>query len=163
VSTEGSTLDVLIKRAAIRHRIPDDIENVKRLTLAAAASPVAREAWESARCWREVPVGTEVDGTLLLGRIDLLYEKSDGSLGIVDFKTDRVDRDRVAARAAGYRAQGGAYALAIERAIGHPVSSVAFVFAALDGHAEVYTDIPALIDEARGSIPIERRVTAGPA
>ena len=151
-STESSALDVLVRRAAIRHRIPGDVEDVKRLALAAAASPIVREAWASAGCWREVPVGTEVDGKLLLGRIDLLYQKPDSSLGIVDFKTDRVDRDQVAARAAGYRAQGGAYALAIERATGHRVSSVAFVFAALDGHAEVYTDIPALIDEAGSSI-----------
>ncbi|MGH2460430.1 MAG: UvrD-helicase domain-containing protein [Chloroflexota bacterium] len=151
-STESSAFDGLVKRAAIWHRIPGELDEVKRLALAAAASPAVREAWESARCWREVPAGAEVAGKLLLGRIDLLWEKTDGSLGIVDYKTDRVDRHAVAARAAEYRAQGGAYALAIERATGQRVSSVAFVFAALDGHTEVYRDVPALIEEARSRI-----------
>ncbi len=151
-STEDSALDVLARRAAKRHRIANRAEEVKQLVLAAAASPVTREAWRAARSWREVPVGAQVDGALLLGRIDLLYEKADGSLGIVDFKTDRIDRETVAGRAAEYRAQGGAYALGIERATDRRVSSVAFVFAALDGQAEVYTDVDDLIAEARASI-----------
>src|SRR5439155_15122731 len=98
-------------------------------------------ALAAGRRWREVPVGCVVDGLVLEGRIDLLYEDLDGSLTIVDFKTDLIAAAELSARAAEHRAQGGAYALALEQATGQRVRSVAFVLAALGGDATVFDDV----------------------
>ena len=40
------------------------------------------------RHWNELPIAVERDGVVIEGIIDLLYREDDGSLVIVDFKTD---------------------------------------------------------------------------
>ena len=71
-----------------------------------------------------------VDGILVEGFVDLLYERADG-LVVVDYKTDVTsDEDELRRR---YRLQGGAYALAVEAATGRAVAAVAFVRAAHPG------------------------------
>jgi ATP-dependent exoDNAse (exonuclease V) beta subunit len=64
---------------------------------------------------------------VLQGFIDLLFEE-DGNLIVVDYKTDAVDSDHVDDAAARYGPQGGAYALAVEKATGRPVTEVVFLF-----------------------------------
>ena len=67
-----------------------------------------------------------VGGTLVRGSIDLLAERPDGSVAVVDYKTDRLgDRDPVDA-AGRYRVQRDLYALAAA-ARGTPVET-AYVF-----------------------------------
>ena len=61
-----------------------------------------------------------VDGSILEGAIDLLYEQPDGTLVVVDYKTDRVTDAELAIRAASYRAQGEAYATTVTMVTAEP-------------------------------------------
>jgi ATP-dependent exoDNAse (exonuclease V) beta subunit len=79
----------------------------------------ARDAARSGRCHRELPMTNLIDGTLVEGVADLVYEQGDG-LVVVDFKTDRPDgmaRDR-------YQRQVALYAGALALATGRPVHAV---------------------------------------
>jgi ATP-dependent exoDNAse (exonuclease V) beta subunit len=71
-----------------------------------------------------------INGVLLEGAIDLLYEDPDGALVVVDYKTDRVSSTELAARAEHYRTQGEAYALALRDGLGLSVSRIEFIFVA---------------------------------
>ena len=57
--------------------------------------------------------------------------------GVVDFKTDRVDRRSVAARAEEYRPQLAAYSRALEEITGKPVIRRCLWFFALDQAVDV--------------------------
>jgi ATP-dependent helicase/nuclease subunit A len=105
------------------------VSDIAILARRAAESAPVREAVASARYWREVPLSVVLDGVLIDGTIDLLYETSDGALVVVDYKTDRVSGKALADRAASYHRQGQTYADAIARATGRAVSRVCFVFA----------------------------------
>jgi hypothetical protein len=113
------------------------VPDVAILARRAAESAPVREAVASARYWREVPLSVVLDGVLIDGTIDLLYEASDGALVVVDYKTDRVSGKALADRAASYHRQGQMYADAIARATGRVVSRVCFVFAAASPDAAV--------------------------
>ncbi len=85
-----------------------------------------REQLDGAKLSAEVPFVLSVGGTLVRGSIDLLAERPDGSVAVVDYKTDRLgDRDPVDA-AGRYRVQRDLYALAAA-ARGTPVET-AYVF-----------------------------------
>jgi ATP-dependent helicase/nuclease subunit A len=67
--------------------------------------------------WRESYVGTiEADGTVLEGFVDLIYREDNGSLVIVDYKTDAVPSEAIPARVAYYRPQLDAYARTLSAA-----------------------------------------------
>ncbi|HVC33436.1 MAG TPA: 3'-5' exonuclease, partial [Chloroflexota bacterium] len=159
ISPSNPHFDAVTENIARRLRVLARVEEVRRLVRAVSDNPLVREAIASGRLWREVDVGCAVDGVVLEGRIDLLCERADGSLAIVDFKTDRVDRQTVAARAEDYRLQVGAYALAAEQATHKRVSSVEIVFASLDGHTEAFSNIPALIEDVRAALTAVRTPT----
>ncbi len=74
-------------------------------------------------------VAADIDGMVVEGFIDLLYETADG-LVIVDYKTDEAGTDeQVSAALERYELQGAAYALALERAMpGRRVADCLFVF-----------------------------------
>ena len=54
------------------------------------------------------------------GTIDLLYRAADGGLVVADYKTDQVEGDDLASRAAVYATQGAAYTRAVQEALGLP-------------------------------------------
>jgi hypothetical protein len=139
-------------QAAIEAGAGVHFREVLRLVRAVRNSPEYRCAVESARRWFEVPVGAEIDGVLLDGRIDLLWELADGTLGIVDVKTDQVDLADAQSRAEFYRSQVGAYALAVEAVTRRKVSRVEILFAALGGLSIQFEDVEALIREVRALI-----------
>ncbi|SRR5579884_381411 len=124
-------LAALVRTAAAAYGVSNREDEIATLVRAAASSSAVQAAVGGRRFWREVPVGISHEGTLLEGYIDLLYEHPDGTLGVVDYKTDRISPSQLDERMAGYRLQGGAYALAVQRALGRTVSTVEFVFAAL--------------------------------
>ncbi len=107
------TLDSLAGHAAAQaaaEGIPDRAVDVERLVRAAAATEAVQRAARS-RHWRELPLGAEVDGVIVEGFIDLLYEEADGRLVVLDYKTDAVSGAEVDRRLEHYRLQGGVYAL----------------------------------------------------
>ena len=124
----------------------DDVEQRVR---GALRSDVVREA---ARCrhWRELYAAAEVEGRLLEGFIDLLYETPDGSFVIVDYKTYASDDRPDLAAKPGYRLQIAAYALMVEEATGRAVSRCVFVFLGPDSAHEVQVDdLPEAIEDVR--------------
>ena len=123
-----------------------------RVASALSSTAVAR-ARQAERHWRELYVGVELDGVLLEGFIDLMYETPDG-LVIVDYKTDAVDGDRLDALLARYRWQGAAYAVAVEAAVSRPVVGCRFVFTEPSGPVERdLPDLGALTAEVRDRLP----------
>jgi ATP-dependent helicase/nuclease subunit A len=144
----GSGLEEAARAQAEAEGIGDRWEEVARLARHALASRAVQAAVASGRYWREVYVGADLDGAVVEGFIDLLYEGPDG-LVIVDYKTDRLrgaeEIDRVMPV---YRLQGGAYAAAAEEATGRRVASVVFVFTEPREERAV-ADLAAAMQEAR--------------
>ena len=124
--------------------------DVRRLAEAALSAPVVVESLRHRR-WRETYVATTIGGRTLEGYIDLLYRTDDG-LVVVDYKTASAGAD-LDARAEGYRAQGGAYAVAVEQATGERVSRVVFVFLTPAGAVErELTDLAGAKAAVRGAV-----------
>ncbi|HVF74906.1 MAG TPA: UvrD-helicase domain-containing protein [Acidimicrobiales bacterium] len=128
----GEGADGAAAAQAAAEGIPDRAADVARAVRNALRSPAAQEA-AAGRSWREVYVAADLDGTVLEGFVDLLYEAPEG-LVVVDWKTDAVrsaaDLDAAVAR---YRAQAAAYAVALERTLQRPVVRCELVFTAGDG------------------------------
>jgi len=68
---------------------------------------------------RETPVTITLDGELIEGTVDLAYDAS-GCTTVIDFKTDRVDGERLTR----YQRQVGLYAAAIARVTTGPVRGI---------------------------------------
>ncbi|HET9121697.1 MAG TPA: UvrD-helicase domain-containing protein, partial [Solirubrobacterales bacterium] len=100
-------------------------EQVRDLTAAFLASPL-RDEIADARVSPEVPFVLSIDGTLIRGSIDLLVQRADGSVLVVDYKTDRLQGRDPADTVARYSIQRDLYALAAA-ARGTPVET-AYVF-----------------------------------
>jgi len=114
-------------------------------------SGVVRRAVSSGRYYREVFVSAPIEGILVEGFLDLLFEEADG-LVIVDYKTDSLSgEDEIRQTTERYRIHGGAYALALDPSSGRPAKEVVFLF--LQPREEVVLkDMSMLHDEAGRSI-----------
>jgi len=117
---------------AAKHSRAHDVagfeEEILRLAQATLKTPVmqrAAEALAKGRAWRESYVSAPVgdSGLILEGYVDLIFEDDDGSLVIVDYKTDRTTD-----AAEAYELQLGAYVAAVRRATGREVSEAVLVF-----------------------------------
>ena len=131
--TDGSGLDDAVLAQCVTEGVLPYADVVRDLVSSALASPVVRRA--AARgAWRESwvatveadPVGADPsgqsDGTVLEGIIDLMYREEDGSVVIVDYKTDAIPAAALQVRADFYGPQIRAYARAVRAATGAPVS-----------------------------------------
>jgi hypothetical protein len=125
-----SDLDELARLTAEEYQV--DASSVAAYARRAAQSGPVRAALNSGRYWREAPVAAAIGDTVIEGTMDLLYEHADGTLGVVDYKTNRLSPGAVAEHTVHCELQGGAYALAVLAATGRTVSSVEFVFAVLN-------------------------------
>jgi ATP-dependent exoDNAse (exonuclease V) beta subunit len=125
-SKEG--LDQLAHLYASKVGIKGKEDEIKRLVLSILNSEEIKKVVQL-RYWREVPVGVTISGFILEGIIDLIYEKPDGGMVIVDYKTDFVDKEEIEQRMVDYELQGGFYALALEEILGKKVSRILFIFA----------------------------------
>jgi RecB family exonuclease len=99
----------------------DGISQVLALTKAFLGSPLCGEI-SDARVSPEVPFVLSVGGTLIRGSIDLLALRPDGSVLVIDYKTDRLegrDPNQIVSR---YSIQRDLYALAAA-ARGAPVET----------------------------------------
>jgi ATP-dependent exoDNAse (exonuclease V) beta subunit len=80
--------------------------------------------------WRESYVGmVEEDGTVLEGFVDLIYREDDGSLVIVDYKTDEAPDEALQSRTEFYAPQVNAYQAMVRTATGEPIAAPILVFA----------------------------------
>ena len=142
----GDGIEETSQAQAAAEGIPKRWVEVARLARVAVDSDVVRRAVAASRFWREVPVAAPMSNGVLMGFIDLLFEE-DGNLIVVDYKTDAFDSDRVDDAAARYGPQGGAYALALQKATGKPVTEVLFLFLHANRSASL-PDVPRLASGA---------------
>ena len=93
-----------------------------------------RRKWKDLR--RELPVffpmqvepsDEPLDRVMVRGRLDVMVPTEDG-LVLVDYKTDRVTRDTIEARAEFYRSQVESYSRAIEAIVGERVGAAYLAF-----------------------------------
>ena len=142
----GSGIDEVSQAQAAAEGIAQRQTEIARLVRSAVDSDVVKRAVESDNLWREVPVGVPIADGVLEGFIDLLFEEEDG-LVVVDYKTDSLDSEETTDAIQRYRLQGGAYALAIQRATGKRVKEIVFLFLR-PRREEVLSDIPGLMKDA---------------
>jgi len=110
-----STLDELVRLSADAYSMPDEIKNITRLVRNVLESPVVAGA-TSQNSWREAWVAAEIaDGLEVEGSIDLIIQNADGTVTIIDYKTDRVSGESLIQRAKGYEPQLAGYALIVEK------------------------------------------------
>lgn len=150
----GDGLDSLARVQAAAEGILEQAERVAELARAALASDAVRRA-ASLHHWREVPVGAPVEGVVLEGFVDLLYEETDGRLVVLDYKTDAVSSADLDERTERYRLQGGVYALLIGQVTGREVARIEFVFAGA-GETRTVTDVAAAVGEASAAVRVSR-------
>ncbi len=109
-----------------------DRDRLKEFVHRALSTSVLPEAATSGNnLWREVYVATvRDDNQLLEGIVDLVYERSDGTLTVVDYKTDKVSNQAEADERMerSYKKQGAAYRELLSGATGKEVSTVSFIF-----------------------------------
>ncbi len=156
----GAGLQPVARAQALAEGIPERAREIELLTASVLAAPVLELA-RAGRAWREVPVAAPIGATMLEGFIDLLIEGPDGLI-VVDYKTDHVPNDAdIDAAMARYRIQGAAYALALESALGRPVTRVVFVFARRGGAVErEITDVRDAIDGVRAFVDTRAEANA---
>ena len=124
----GSDLEKNVQAQAAAEGVPGRADEIGRLVQRALDSVLVQRALASKRWWREAPVAGPVGDGIVEGFIDLLFEEEDGFV-IVDFKTDAAGSEEEVEQAmARYRLQGGAYALALNKAAGVKVKEVSFLF-----------------------------------
>ena len=97
--------------------IRDSMETGRILARAAAAS----------RRRRELPFTFELEGRVIRGFIDLVFEEA-GKLVVVDFKTDNVAAGEAEDKATFYENQGAAYVMGLEAATGLEAGELVFSF-----------------------------------
>ncbi|HKH23726.1 MAG TPA: UvrD-helicase domain-containing protein [Solirubrobacterales bacterium] len=127
----------------------DDAAHALALVRAFLASPLKEEIGE-ARVSAEVPFVISVGDTLIRGSIDLLVERGDGSVLVVDYKTDRLQSRDPADVATRYSVQRDLYALAASGR-GGPVET-AYVFLERPDHPVRETFDPADLEAARARV-----------
>ena len=105
----GAGLEDAVAAQCLAEGVVEFTHLVTALSRSALAYEVVRRAAEREH-WREPYVGTvEEDGTVLEGFVDLIYREDDGSLVIVDYKTDDIPDAAIPARTAYYQPQLDAY------------------------------------------------------
>ena len=137
-AAEGDEVAALARWQANVEGVPDAAGEIEAKARAALSSDLVRRAVATGRWWREIHVGVPIEAVVghgaagrtdvLEGFVDLLFEDVDG-LVVVDYKTDSVpDAGSMDAAVERYAPQGAAYALAVEAAVGTPVTEVHFLF-----------------------------------
>jgi ATP-dependent helicase/nuclease subunit A len=145
----GAGVEATARAQALAEGLAGREAEIRELVESVLASPAVQSA-AAAKHWREVPVGAPIDGVLVEGFIDLLYEGADG-LVVVDYKTDLLPTESALdAALARYTLQGAAYSLALEAALGTPVAHCVFVFARPGGAVErAVADLPGAVATVR--------------
>ena len=105
----GAGLQDAVAAQCLAEGVVEFTELVTALARSALTHEVVQRAAEREH-WRESYVGTvQEDGRVLEGFVDLIYREDDGSLVIVDYKTDDIPDAAIPARTAYYQPQLDAY------------------------------------------------------
>ncbi|TWD73093.1 ATP-dependent exoDNAse (exonuclease V) beta subunit [Kribbella amoyensis] len=105
----GAGLDAAVAGQCLAEGVVEYADVVTALVRSALKSEVVRRA-ATREHWRESYLGApQPDGTVLEGFVDLIYREDDGTLVIVDYKTDAIPTEALEARIAHYAPQLNAY------------------------------------------------------
>jgi ATP-dependent exoDNAse (exonuclease V) beta subunit len=125
----GNGLEGAVAAQCIAEGVVEFAPLVTSLVRSALGSDVVKRA-ATREHWRESYVGmVQQDGTVLEGFVDLIYREDDGSLVIVDYKTDAAQDAALPSRAGYYAPQLNAYRTIVETAVGTPTATPVLVFA----------------------------------
>ena len=105
----------------------EDVDYAMELIRDSLESGILARAAAAPRRWRELPFIFELDGRVIRGFIDLVFEE-EGKLVVVDFKTDKIAEGKAEDKASDYENQGVAYVMALEAATGLGVGELVFSF-----------------------------------
>jgi ATP-dependent helicase/nuclease subunit A len=126
--TNPHNLGALVKKEAENAgATPQMLEAAVGLVERTLRSDLIRRILAADRYFKEVPFTFKENGTIVEGVIDVLFEEG-GKIAIVDFKTDRVPKARLAERVAAYRQQIDTYRRAVSEACGRPPEEVILFF-----------------------------------
>lgn len=135
--SSGDGLEEAVEAQSLAEGVLQHREVVEALCRHALRSEVVQQA-AAHQHWREMYVGTTLDdGTVLEGFIDLVFRDDDGSLVVVDYKTDAVPSAALSSRAEFYRPQVEAYAEALRNSTGAAQVRTVLLFLNPEAHAEV--------------------------
>jgi hypothetical protein len=125
----GRGLDDAVAAQCVAEGVVEFAPLVASLVRSALRSDVVKRAGNREH-WRESYVGmVQPDGTVLEGFVDLVYREDDGSLVIVDYKTDDAPDAALPSRVGYYGPQLNAYRAIVETAIDGPAAAPILVFA----------------------------------
>ncbi|WP_282946545.1 UvrD-helicase domain-containing protein [Cellulomonas endometrii] len=132
----GRGLAEAVQAQALAEGVTEHEDLIRQLVQAALDSNLVQRAAKREH-WRETYVGTaRADGTILEGYVDLIYREDDGTLVIVDYKTDAVPAEGLASRVTYYKPQITAYVECLRAATGQDPRAV-LLFLHPQGSAEV--------------------------
>ncbi|MBA2773299.1 MAG: PD-(D/E)XK nuclease family protein, partial [Nocardioidaceae bacterium] len=121
---DGAGLGAAVSSQCMAEGVVEYAEVVTALVRSALDSDVVRRAAERPH-WRESYVGTiNEDGRVLEGLVDLVYREDDGTLVVVDYKTDAIPPAAVSPRVSYYKPQMEAYRASLAEATDLPVQPV---------------------------------------
>jgi len=119
----GVGLDAAVAAQSMAEGVIGQEALVRSLVRSALASELVQRA-ATREHWRETYVGTvRADDTVLEGYVDLVYREDDGTLVIVDYKTDAVPSGAIGSRVTYYKPQMDAYREALTAATGARVTT----------------------------------------
>ncbi|MET3808553.1 ATP-dependent exoDNAse (exonuclease V) beta subunit [Nakamurella sp. UYEF19] len=120
----GEGLAEAVSAQCVAEGVVELAEVVSGLVRSALSSPIVTRAVERQH-WRESYVATkQPDGVILEGFIDLVYREDDGSVVVVDYKTDEIPTGGIGRRTTYYRPQIDAYCRAVAAGSGASVRGV---------------------------------------
>ena len=138
IEIPSANVRIIARSEAEKHGVPEQTDEITRLTSATLQMPLVQKAasFNGQNIWVETPVAVPIPTgngctKVIEGRVDLIYRRDDGSLGIADFKTDRSFNRSIDEMARPYIPQLGAYAYAVQKATGIPVSEASLLFSRL--------------------------------
>jgi len=125
----GDGLEDAVSAQCVAEGVVEFAQLVTALVRSALGSEIVKRA-AAREHWRESYVGmVQADGRVLEGFVDLIYREDDGSLVIVDYKTDNAPDAALPARVAYYAPQLNAYRTIVETATEEPNAAPMLVFA----------------------------------
>jgi ATP-dependent helicase/nuclease subunit A len=138
-------LGTLIDVAAEAEGLLDRRHDIEVLVQSLLRGNLMARMRASSNCRREMYVGAQFGDVTVWGYVDAVFVEADGSLVLVDFKTDTMVTSPVEL-AARYQPQMSAYVAALQRATGRPVSEAWLAVAQPDGAPAVEIQVATLTE-----------------
>ena len=110
---------------------------IKEFCNAFINSPIYKEILSAQELKRELPLTFEHNGKIIEGIIDLLYKDKNGDWIILDYKTDKLEKNQIKERAKIYEAQLATYALGLNKILGVTPKKIILLFLSADTTHEI--------------------------